>query len=93
MKLIVQPAAGLPPLLSAIRSAKSRIELIIFRFDVKEIQKALEQAVAKGVHVHALIAHTNSGGNKRLRKLELALLEAGCMVSRTSDDLIRYTAR
>jgi phosphatidylserine/phosphatidylglycerophosphate/cardiolipin synthase-like enzyme len=42
------------------------------------------------VNVRALIAHTNKGGDKTLRKLELRLLEAGLTVSRTDDDLPRY---
>jgi phosphatidylserine/phosphatidylglycerophosphate/cardiolipin synthase-like enzyme len=42
------------------------------------------------VLVHALIAHSNRGGEKLLRKLELALLGAGVTVSRTDDDLVRY---
>jgi phosphatidylserine/phosphatidylglycerophosphate/cardiolipin synthase-like enzyme len=37
-----------------------------------------------------LTAHTNRGGTKSLRKLELSLLEAGVTVSRTADDLVRY---
>jgi phosphatidylserine/phosphatidylglycerophosphate/cardiolipin synthase-like enzyme len=40
--------------------------------------------------VRALIANTNRGGEKRLRKLEQRLLEAGVTVARTGDDLIRY---
>jgi phosphatidylserine/phosphatidylglycerophosphate/cardiolipin synthase-like enzyme len=40
--------------------------------------------------VRALIAHTNRGGEKSLRKLELKLLDAGVTVSRTADDLPRY---
>ena len=40
--------------------------------------------------VRALIAHTNSGGEKRLRQLEQRLLEAGATVSRTAGDLVRY---
>ena len=43
--------------------------------------------------VRALIAHTNSGGEKTLRKLELRLLEQGVSVSRTADDLVRYHAK
>ena len=46
--------------------------------------------MTRGVKVHALIAHTTGGGAKRLRKLELELLEAGVTVSRTDDDLLRY---
>jgi cardiolipin synthase A/B len=40
--------------------------------------------------VRALIAHTNRGGEDRLRKLELRLLDRGVTVSRTADDLPRY---
>jgi len=90
MKLLVQPQSGLDPVVAAIRSATTRVDIVIFRFDVKEVQKALESAVQRGVSVHALIAHTNRGGEKRLRKLEVALLEKGVTVSRTGDDFVRY---
>ena len=40
--------------------------------------------------MHALIAYLNRGGEKKLRKLEMRLLQAGVTVARTSDDLIRY---
>jgi cardiolipin synthase len=90
MKLLIQPDAGITPILTAIKKAKRQIELVIFRFDLIELEKALEAAVARGVNVRALIAHTNQGGEKRLRKLELALLASGVTVSRTDDDLVRY---
>jgi cardiolipin synthase len=90
MELIIQPKDGLTPLVSAIKKATKEIDITIFRFDVKELQRALESAVTRGVKVHALIAHTSGGGAKRLRKLELELLEKGVTVSRTDDDLLRY---
>ena len=90
MELIVQPEDGLTPLIVAIKKATKQIAVTIFRFDLKELQKALESAVTRGVKVHALIAHTSGGGAKRLRKLELDLLDAGVTVSRTDDDLLRY---
>jgi len=90
MELIVQPEDGLTPLIVAIKKATKEIAITIFRFDLKELQKALESAVTRGVKVHALIAHTTGGGAKRLRKLELDLLAAGVTVSRTDDDLVRY---
>jgi cardiolipin synthase A/B len=40
--------------------------------------------------VRALIAHTNRGGETRLRKLEQRLLSQGITVARTADDLLRY---
>jgi len=90
MKLIVQPGAGLAPIISGIKSAKKSIDVLIFRLDRLEIVKALEAAVGRGVAVRALTAHTNKGGEKSLRKLEMRLLEAGITVSRTADDLVRY---
>ena len=90
MKLIVQPDAGIAPVVTAIKQARKAIDVLIFRLDRLEIARALESAVARGVHVRALTAHANRGGTKSLRKLEMHLLEAGVTVSRTSDDLVRY---
>ena len=93
MKLIIQPQDGLAPLLRAVRAAKKTIDIVIFRFDRIELEEALEAAVARGVVVRALIAHTNRGGEKTLRKLETRMLAIGITVSRTADDLPRYHAK
>jgi cardiolipin synthase A/B len=90
MKLLIQPGAGIGSLVKAIQKAKKSVEIVIFRFDRKEIEKALEDAVERGVFVHALIAYTNRGGEDHLRRLEMRLLERGVTVARTADDLVRY---
>jgi len=90
MKLIVQPDDGIAPIVTGIKQAKKSIDVLIFRLDRGEIANALQQAVARGVHVRALTAHQNRGGTKSLRKLEMQLLEGGVTVSRTADDLVRY---
>jgi cardiolipin synthase len=90
VKLIIQPDDGVTPLVQAVKNAKKTVDIVIFRFDRLELEKALEAAVARGVVVRALIAHTNRGGEKSLRKLELRLLDAGVTVARTADDLPRY---
>jgi len=90
MKLIVQPDAGIAPVVTAIKQARKSIDVLIFRLDRYEISRALEGAVARGVRVRALTAHENRGGTKSLRKLEMRLLESGVTVSRTADDLVRY---
>jgi cardiolipin synthase len=90
VKLIIQPDDGLAPILTAIRRAKRTIDMVIFRFNRTEIEKALAAAVGRGVVVRALIAHTNRGGAKLLRKLEQRLLQAGVTVARSADDLPRY---
>jgi cardiolipin synthase A/B len=90
VKLIIQPDDGLKPLLKAVRKARKTIDIVIFRFDRLELEEALEEAVGRGVTVRALIAHTNRGGEKVLRKLEARMLAAGITVARTADDLPRY---
>jgi cardiolipin synthase len=90
MKLIVQPEAGVAPVVSAIKQARKSVNILIFRLDRSEIARALADAVKRGVRVRALTAHTNRGGTKSLRKLEMELLEAGVTVSRTADDMVRY---
>jgi cardiolipin synthase A/B len=90
LELIVQPDDGVKPLLDAINRAQKTLDLIIFRLDLKEVEKAAEAAVARGVNVRALIAHTHKGPDKRLRQLELRMLQKGVTVSRSGDDLVRY---
>ena len=68
MKLIVEPDAGIVPTLAAIKRARKSLDVLIFRLDRTEVSDALAGAVRHGVAVRALIAHTNSGGEKSLRK-------------------------
>jgi phosphatidylserine/phosphatidylglycerophosphate/cardiolipin synthase-like enzyme len=90
MTLIVQPDDGIGPVVSAINKARKSIDIGIFRLDRGDIAKALKRAVERGVPVRTLIAHTNHGGEKELRRLEQELLETGASVRRTDDDLHRY---
>ena len=50
----------------------------------------MKAASGRGLAVRALIAHTNRGGESKLRALEMRFLEAGITVGRTADDLVRY---
>ena len=93
MKLIIQPEAGVVPIIHAIKTARKLIDVFIFRFDRDDVEKALGSAVQRGVVVRAIIAHTNRGGEARLRKLEQRLLAQGVLVSRSADDLLRYHAK
>jgi len=93
VKLIIQPEAGVVPIIQAIKTARKSIDVFIFRFDRDDIEKALGAAVQRGVMVRAIIAHTNRGGESRLRKLEQRLLAAGVQVARSADDLLRYHAK
>jgi phosphatidylserine/phosphatidylglycerophosphate/cardiolipin synthase-like enzyme len=90
LKLLIQPGDGVDRLVKGIRKAKKSVEIVIFRFDRSEVERALVEAVEKGVSVRALIAFTNRGGEQHLRKLEMRLLENGISVARTAGDLLRY---
>jgi cardiolipin synthase len=90
MKLLVQPRDGIAPLLTGIKHAKKSIDILIFRMDWKELELALQAASERGIAVRALIAHTNRGGEPKLRNLETRFLAAGITVGRTAGDLIRY---
>ena len=90
MKLLIQPGDGVERLVKGIRKAKKSVEIMIFRFDRSEIERALIDAVERGLFVHALIAFTNRGGEEHLRKLEMRFLENGITVARTAGDLVRY---
>jgi len=41
MKLITQPDEGITPLLASVKRAKRRIAIVIFRFDLDELEDAL----------------------------------------------------
>jgi cardiolipin synthase A/B len=86
----MQPGDGVERLVKGIDKAKKSVEIVIFRFDRPEIERALVDAVERGIFVHALIAFTNRGGEENLRKLESRLLEKGITVARTAGDLVRY---
>ena len=90
MELIVQPADGAKPILETIGTAQKSIDLVIFRFDLKPMEKELEAARGRGVVVRTLIAHQGSQGEKNLRQLELRMLEKGILVARTGDAFTRY---
>jgi phosphatidylserine/phosphatidylglycerophosphate/cardiolipin synthase-like enzyme len=90
MQVIIEPDDGILPILKAIKRAKKSLDIVIFRFDMPEIEDALAAAVERGVAVRALIAHTNRGGEKKLRKLESRLLKCGATLSRTANDMVRY---
>jgi cardiolipin synthase len=90
MRLVVQPDDGLDPLIDAIGNARETIDMYVFRLTHPAVEKALTAALERGVTVRTLVAHTNTGGERALRKLELRLLGMGATVSRSDDDLLRY---
>ena len=93
MELIAQPSDGIKPLLETIDGSQKSIDIMIFRFDLKPLEKALHAARERGVVVRALIAHESSQGDKRLRQLELRMLEKGILVARTGSATVSRVHR
>jgi len=90
VELIVQPDDGIRPVLEVIGKAQKSVDLMIFRFDLKPMEKELEAARSRGVVIRALIAHQGSQGEKSLRQLEMRMLQMGILVARTGDVFTRY---
>ena len=90
MEIIVEPADGLKSVLETVAAAQKSIDIMIFRFDLKPMEKMLEEALSRGVAIRALIARESSQGDKRLRQLEMRWLEKGIVVARTGDAFVRY---
>jgi cardiolipin synthase A/B len=90
VELIVQPDDGIKPVLEVIGKAQKSVDIMIFRFDLKAMEKELEAARSRGVVIRALIAHQGSQGEKSLRQLEMRMLEKGIFVARTGDAFTRY---
>ncbi|HKQ62095.1 MAG TPA: phospholipase D-like domain-containing protein [Candidatus Polarisedimenticolaceae bacterium] len=91
MQLIVQPEHGLDPILRTILRARRSIDVCIFRLDRGAIERALADAVKRGVRVRALNAQPESGAAPR--KVEERLLAAGITVARAPDELLRYHSK
>jgi phosphatidylserine/phosphatidylglycerophosphate/cardiolipin synthase-like enzyme len=93
MKLIVQPDAGMAPVVTAIKQAKKSIDVLIFRLDRLEIARALEAAVARGVAG----ARPDRAYQSRRREDSSQARDAPARVRRDrvahGDDLIAITAR
>ena len=90
MKLIIQPDDGLTPLAEGRPAAKKSIDLVIFRFDRVELEKALAAAVARGVVVRALDRAHQRRRREAAAQARAAAARGRRHRARTADDLPRY---
>ena len=89
MKLLIQPDAGITPILMAIKKARRQVDLVIFRCDLIELEKALEAAVARGVHVRARLL-IQSGRREAVAKVGACVARIRSHRFEDRDDLVRY---
>jgi cardiolipin synthase len=86
VSLIVQPGDSFFPIVEAIDMARTSINLTIFRMDDPVIQQSLLEAVARGVHVRALIAKSPRGWVKENKKLLKELAKSGVETKNPTSD-------
>src|SRR3954453_6026547 len=84
--LIVQPGDSFFPIVEAIDSARSSLNLTIFRMDDPVIRKALSEAAARGVRVRALIATSPRGWVKENKRLLKELRKSGVQTKQPEGD-------
>ena len=89
-RLITSVEERRPALLEAIRHARSRITLSLFRCNDDELFAELAAATARGVIVEALITSRAKGGRQKLDKLWKKLAAAGASVQSYTDPVVKY---
>jgi phosphatidylserine/phosphatidylglycerophosphate/cardiolipin synthase-like enzyme len=76
-----------------IAAARSRLLLSLFRCDDADVLDALVDAVGRGVSVEVLMTHRARGGRKRLDLLATVLANAGAVLHRYGDAVVKYHAK
>src|SRR5262245_12389527 len=91
----VVPAPGDPRdvVVTAIRQARERLVLSLYRCNDKVIFDELKQARERGVQVDVLVTSRSGGGRKRLRKLWHALEATGVSLHPHADPVVKYHAK
>jgi phosphatidylserine/phosphatidylglycerophosphate/cardiolipin synthase-like enzyme len=89
-RLITSVEQRRPALLEAIRQARSRITLSLFRCNDDELFAELAAATARGVTVEVLVTSRAKGGRKKIEKLWKKLEDAGASVQPYTDPVVKY---
>jgi len=92
-RVITDAADRRQTVIDAIRGAKSRITLSLFRCTDKNVLDELARAVDRGVAVEVLVTSRAGGRKKKLRKLWKALEETGASIHPYNDPVVKYHAK
>ena len=92
-RVITSPGDRREAVLDAIRQARTRLCLSLFRCNDKEIFAELQRAVARGVEVEVLVTSRAKGGEKKLKKLWSALEATGAAICPYTDSVVKYHAK
>jgi len=92
-RLIVSIDERREAVLDAIRSARERITLSLFRCNDDQIFAELAAATRRGVAVEALVTSRAKGGKRKLAKLWSTLEQTGATVKAYTDPVVKYHAK
>jgi cardiolipin synthase A/B len=91
--IVTAPGDRREVVVTAIRQARERLALSLYRCNDQAIFDELKQARARGVQVDVLVTSRSGGGKKRLRKLWRALEETGVSLHAHADPVVKYHAK
>jgi phosphatidylserine/phosphatidylglycerophosphate/cardiolipin synthase-like enzyme len=91
--VVIEPADRRTVVLRAIKEARERLVLSLFRCNDKAVFDELSQARARGVAVDVLVTSRSGGSKRRLRKLWRALEATGVAIHPHADPVVKYHAK
>ncbi len=92
-RVVISPDARRSEVLGALRRARSRITLALFRCNERAIFDELAAAVTRGVDVQVMMTSRAKGGKKKLRKLWSRLERTGASLHAYTDAVVKYHAK
>jgi cardiolipin synthase len=91
--VVTAPGDRRDVVVQAIRQARERLALSLYRCNDRTIFDELKQARERGVQVDVLVTSRSGGGRKRLQKLWRALEETGVSLHPHTDPVVKYHAK
>jgi hypothetical protein len=90
MKLLVQPDDGIAPLLKAIRGAKTSVHIVVFRFDLPDLEEALARPLREACRCMRSSPTRTEGERSGCASSSSVSSTPASPSPRTADDLSRY---
>ena len=92
-EVVTEPDERREVVLRAIREARERLVLSLFRCNDKSVFDELKQACERGISVDVLVTSRSSGSKRRLQKLWRALEATGAAIHPHADPVVKYHAK
>jgi cardiolipin synthase len=92
-RVAITPKERREAVIDIIASARTRLLLSLFRCDDFSVLDALADALARGVRVEVLMTDRAKGGRKRRDQLTTVLSDAGAVLHRYGDAVVKYHAK